>query len=141
MSLKVSSLKYSIKYQDSLIWFLVFDRGCKNRGCTYKEPNKKFGDYISIFFLCIYYIYIFLLIFGYKETLYFFLNMIYFIYKCITILFEIGRHKYTYLIIIFFFKFWDHLYIQVYLFKNFTKMCAIFAKILERERMMEAKDI
>jgi hypothetical protein len=34
MSLKVSSLKYSIKYQNSLIWFLVFDRGCKNIGCT-----------------------------------------------------------------------------------------------------------
>jgi hypothetical protein len=51
MSLKVSLLKYSIKYKNSLIRFLVFDRGCKNRGCTYKEPNKKFGDYISIFFL------------------------------------------------------------------------------------------
>jgi hypothetical protein len=70
MSLKVSSLKYSIKYKNSLIWFLFFDRGCKNNGCTYKELNKKFGDYISIFF-SLYILYIFLLIFEKICSLYF----------------------------------------------------------------------
>jgi hypothetical protein len=53
----------------------------------------------------------------------------------------ISIHTLIFFFFFFFLNFWDHLYIQVYLFKNFTKMCAIFAKILERERMMEVKDI